>query len=581
MNPQDLKAERHRARTDLPGARPGHPRGPDGRLGQAHRPGYDLRSGPRADPRRRPTRQARGLARSSNHSTAIPRVPARRRGPAAGLAYEYDPYFSLSIARVDPLPHQLEAVYDYFLKLPRIRFLLADDPGAGKTIMAGLLLKELKIRGLVKRTLIVTPANLTFQWQREMKDKFREHFEVIRSDVLRANYGQNPGRRRTRSSRRSPGSRASRTPRRACSAATGISIIVDEAHKMSAYSADKKTLAYQLGEALSEMTDHYLLMTATPHKGDPENFCLFLELLDRDVYGDVKSLEEAMRRHDAPVLPAPHQGSAGLVSRPRDRRGQEALHQARGPARRVRARRRRVRLLRRAHPLRRGPVDQGRARTTRARGRALGFTMAMLQRRFASSVYAVRRSLERMRDKRREDPRRPGRYRQEQIDKRLPDDFDELPEDEQQEIVASARRRGRLRRSRSRCARRSSDSASSIDQARALEAARGRDRSSRSCERSSPTAGHLRRPEDEAAHLHRAQGHARLPRWRRQGRPPARQAARVGPDGHADPRRHEDRRPRHAGHAHLRRARVPRRLPRSWSRPRRPARASTSSSAGS
>ncbi|HYG35695.1 MAG TPA: helicase, partial [Clostridia bacterium] len=73
------------------------------------------------------------------------------------LAFEYDPYFSLSIARVDPLPHQLEAVYDYFLRLPRIRFLLADDPGAGKTIMAGLLLKELKIRGLVKRTLIITP----------------------------------------------------------------------------------------------------------------------------------------------------------------------------------------------------------------------------------------------------------------------------------------------------------------------------------------------------------------------------------------------------------------------------------------
>ena len=78
-----------------------------------------------------------------------------------GLAYEYDPYFSLSISRVDPLPHQIEAVYDYFLKLPRIRFLLADDPGAGKTIMAGLLIKELKLRGLVKRILIVTPANLT------------------------------------------------------------------------------------------------------------------------------------------------------------------------------------------------------------------------------------------------------------------------------------------------------------------------------------------------------------------------------------------------------------------------------------
>jgi hypothetical protein len=75
---------------------------------------------------------------------------------------------------------------------------------------------------------------------------------------------------------------------------------VDEAHKMAAYSADKKTLAYRLGESLSGMTDHFLLMTATPHKGDPENFCLFLELLDRDVYGNVKSLEEAMRRNYAP-----------------------------------------------------------------------------------------------------------------------------------------------------------------------------------------------------------------------------------------------------------------------------------------
>jgi hypothetical protein len=78
------------------------------------------------------------------------------------------------------------------------------------------------------------------------------------------------------------------------------SVIVDEAHKMAAYSADKKTLAYKLGEALSAMTDHYLLMTATPHKGVPENFCLFLELLDRDIYGSVKSLEEAMRRNSAP-----------------------------------------------------------------------------------------------------------------------------------------------------------------------------------------------------------------------------------------------------------------------------------------
>lgn len=217
-----------------------------------------------------------------------------------GLAYEYDPYFSLSIARVDPLPHQLEAVYEYFLKLPRIRFLLADDPGAGKTIMAGLLLKELKARGLVKRTLIVTPANLTFQWQREMRDKFREHFEIIRGDVLRSNYGQNPWQERDQAVTSISWVSRIEDARESLLRSHWDMIIVDEAHKMSAYASDKKTLAYQLGEKLSDMTDHYLLMTATPHKGDPDNFRLFLSLLDRDVYGDITTLQEAMRQNEAP-----------------------------------------------------------------------------------------------------------------------------------------------------------------------------------------------------------------------------------------------------------------------------------------
>jgi len=88
---------------------------------------------------------------------------------ALGIAYEFDPYFGLSISRVDPLPHQLEAVYDHLLKLARVRFLLADDAGAGKTIMAGLLIRELKLRGLAERILIICPANLTFQWQRELR----------------------------------------------------------------------------------------------------------------------------------------------------------------------------------------------------------------------------------------------------------------------------------------------------------------------------------------------------------------------------------------------------------------------------
>ncbi|HLA27833.1 MAG TPA: helicase-related protein [Syntrophales bacterium] len=351
------------------------------------------------------------------------------------LAYEYDPYFTLSIARVDPLPHQLEAVYDYFLKLPRIRFLLADDPGAGKTIMAGLLIKELKIRGLVKRILIVTPANLAFQWQRELKDKFRENFEVIRSDILRANYGSNPWQEKNSVITSLSWVSRIEDAKDSLLRSHWDLIIVDEAHKMSAYSPEKKTLAYQLGEELSEITDHYLLMTATPHKGDPDNFCLFLKLLDKDVYGDVKSLEEAMRVHEAPfylrrikealvTFPDPETGEVKTLFTKRNVQTIEFqiddeewdFYDA----------------------LTRYVEDQSikAAADDSARGRALGFTMAMLQRRFASSVYAVRRTLERMKDKREKILADPDGYRREQISRKLPDDFDDLPEEEQQEIIS-------------------------------------------------------------------------------------------------------------------------------------------------
>jgi len=352
-----------------------------------------------------------------------------------GLAYEYDPYFALSIARVDPLPHQLEAVYDHFLRLPRIRFLLADDPGAGKTIMAGLLIKELKIRGLIKRTLIVTPASLSFQWQRELKDKFRENFEIIRSDVLRANYGSNPWQDKNQVITSVSWVSRIEDANESLLRSQWDLIIVDEAHKMSAYSTDKKTLAYQLGEALSERTDHYLLMTATPHKGDPDNFCLFLSLLDRDVYGDVQSLDEAMKRHEAPfylrrikealvTFPDPETGKVKTLFTKRNVQTTEFqidddewdFYDA----------------------LTRYVEDQSikAASDDSPRGRALGFTMAMLQRRFASSVYAVRRTLERMKNKREKILADPEGYRQDQIARKLPEDFEDLPEEEREEITA-------------------------------------------------------------------------------------------------------------------------------------------------
>ena len=233
-------------------------------------------------------------------------------------------------------------------------------PAPEKRSWPGLLLKELKIRGLVTRTLIVAPANLTFQWQREMKDKFRESFDVMRGEVLRTQYGQNPWQEHNQVVTSVSWISRVEDAKESLLRSTWDLVIVDEAHKMSAYSEDKKTLAFQIGEALSKRTDHFLMMTATPHKGDPDNFRLFLSLLDPDVYGDIKSLEEAMRKHSAPFylrrlkealvsFPDPETGDVKKLFTNREVRTAQ-----------VRARWRRVRLLRRIDALRRGPVDQGR-----------------------------------------------------------------------------------------------------------------------------------------------------------------------------------------------------------------------------
>jgi len=163
-----------------------------------------------------------------------------------GIAFEFDPCFGLSISRVDPLPHQLEAVYDYMLKLARVRFLLADDAGAGKTIMAGLLLRELKLRGLADRTIVVCPANLTFQWQRELKDKFDEQFVVLRGSELRAQYGVNQWLESSKIiTSLDLAKRADILP--SLRQANWDLVIVDEAHRMSAAAEDKKSLRYNPG----------------------------------------------------------------------------------------------------------------------------------------------------------------------------------------------------------------------------------------------------------------------------------------------------------------------------------------------
>lgn len=216
----------------------------------------------------------------------------------------YDPLLAMNTSKIDPLPHQIDAVYGYVLKLPRIRFLIADDPGAGKTIMAGLIIKELKLRQLATRILIVAPGHLKDQWRREMKDRFQERFSVVDRNILDAFYGENVWEREAQIITSVDFiKREDVLP--SLAASSFDLIVVDEAHKMSAYRyGDKlnKTDRYKLGEQLSRISEHLLFLTATPHKGDPENFRLFLDLLQPGFFATNELLQESITRGDNPLL---------------------------------------------------------------------------------------------------------------------------------------------------------------------------------------------------------------------------------------------------------------------------------------
>jgi superfamily II DNA or RNA helicase len=315
---------------------------------------------------------------------------------ALGIAYEFDPYFGLSISRVDPLPHQLEAVYDYLLKLARVRFLLADDAGAGKTIMAGLLIRELELRGLAERILIVCPANLAFQWQRELKEKFDAKFLVMKGQDIREQFGVNQWLESNRVitsldlAKRAdilPGLRQVRWDL----------VIVDEAHRMSAADESHKSLRYRLGELLRDSADHLLLLTATPHKGDPQNFSLFLQLLDADAYADVKSIREAMNRRRAPFYL--RRTKEAMVYFP-ERRADGSWAAAPIFTRRIphtvdfQIDGAEFELYREITRFVKRESARAAAAGEDPRARAIGFLMSLYQRRLASSTFAMRRSLE-------------------------------------------------------------------------------------------------------------------------------------------------------------------------------------------
>ena len=313
-----------------------------------------------------------------------------------GIAFEFDPYFGLSMSRVDPLPHQLEAIYEYMLKLPRVRFLLADDAGAGKTIMAGLLLRELKLRGLVERTLVVCPANLAFQWQRELKEKFDEQFILMRGFDLRVQYGVNQWLQNSQViTSLDLAKREDILP--SLRQAKWDLVVVDEAHRMSAAAEDKKSMRYRLGELLRDTTDHCVLLTATPHKGDPLNFTLFLRLLDEDAFADVRSIHEAMERRRAPfylrrlkeaMVYFPEQQPDGTWKAKKifTKRIPHTVNFTIDGAE--------FDLYREVTNFVKSQSRRAAAREDDPRARAVGFLMTLYQRRLASSTFAVQRSLE-------------------------------------------------------------------------------------------------------------------------------------------------------------------------------------------
>jgi hypothetical protein len=202
------------------------------------------------------------------------------------LAHYFDPYLAIHTSLVEPLPHQISAVYGEMIPRQPLRFLLADDPGAGKTIMAGLLMKELVARADLERCLVVAPGSLVEQWQDELGEKFNLEFDILSREMIETSRSGNPFNDRDfLIARLDVLARNEELQEKLVRSNEWDLIICDEAHRMSAtYTGGevKYTKRYQAGQKLGQICRHFLLMTATPHNGKEEDFQLFMALLDGD-----------------------------------------------------------------------------------------------------------------------------------------------------------------------------------------------------------------------------------------------------------------------------------------------------------
>ncbi|MGD6745420.1 helicase-related protein [Streptomyces sp. BH106] len=308
------------------------------------------------------------------------------------MAARGDAMLAVSTSLLDPLPHQIQAVYNELLPRTPLRFLLADDPGAGKTIMAGLYIKELALRGDLERCLIVAPGGLVDQWQDELLEKFGLDFTLLTKQLIDTTIDGSVFDKHPRLIARMDSLSRSEELQEQLGESAWDLIVVDEAHRMSAsyFGAELKTTKrYLLGQLLGGITRHFLLMTATPHAGLEENFQLFMALLDSDRF--TGKYRDGVHQHDA----------SGLMRR----MVKEDLLTFDG---------KKLFPERRAYtiPYELSPAEQElyervteyvREEMNRAerldgrRGNQVGFALTVLQRRLASSPEAIGKSLERRR----------------------------------------------------------------------------------------------------------------------------------------------------------------------------------------
>lgn len=339
------------------------------------------------------------------------------------LAHLFDPYLAIHTSSVEPLPHQISAVYQEMLPRIPLRYILADDPGAGKTIMTGLYIKEMMARGDLQRCLIVTPGNLVEQWQDELYSKFHLRFEILTNERMESAVTGNIFTETNLCLARMDKLARNEELQAKLRVSDWDLIVVDEAHKMSATlwgGEVKYTKRFQLGRLLSTITRNFLLLTATPHNGKEADFELFLSLVDPDRFGvnhgngkrtvDVNDVmrrlvkEELLKFDGTPLFPERRAYTVNYSLSPLEAQlYQEVTEYVQEEFNRA-------------------------DKLNKERKNTVGFALTILQRRLASSPEAIYQSLHRRRE------RLEWRLAEERQGKRTEDcqtlDWDEMDDDD-------------------------------------------------------------------------------------------------------------------------------------------------------